>query len=495
MQKENEVLIFDKYKTLNEAGRGGMGIVYKALDYKLGRIVAIKELVVSPSLKPAEKENIIQRFKRESEVSASLKHPNIVSVFDWGEFQSKHYIVMEFLTGKNLKEYINENESININDMIEIFLQIAEGLNYSHNRKIIHRDIKPANIQILENSFKAKITDFGLVKNENVTSDITQDGSMFGTLGYISPEQLINSKNVDRRTDIFSFGALMYEMLTGKLPFDGDTFPEIIYAILNKNQDSIRALNSEVPENLENIVNKAMEKDMDKRYQSCELIIKDLKACINKDEKKVIHFKNKKKQDNDNLIDTLIIPSKIDFIKKLIRGEKILIRDYFQLNQFSVGINKNTNLDDVEFSALLLSENEKLEVEENFIFFNNKYSPCGTVNIDSAENKKFFRMFEINLDNVPETISKILFVISSENDQPLSSIVPLKLEIIENFNAIEYQIDDFTTEKTAVIAEIYKHKGEWKIFASYDGYNKNLFDFLNLYAGEKIVLKWGRGAE
>lgn len=488
MQNENETLIFDKYKTLGEAGRGGMGVVYKALDCKLGRVVAIKELLVTPSLKTAEKENVIQRFKRESEVSCSLKHPNIVSVFDWGEFHDKHYIVMEFLTGKNLKEYIEEKDGLGINDLIEIFLQIAEGLNYSHNRKIVHRDIKPANIQIIENSYKAKITDFGLVKNENVNSEITQDGSMFGTLGYISPEQLVNSKNVDRRTDIFSFGSLMYEMLTGKLPFDADTLPEVIFKIFNSTPIPIRTLNPEVPEALEVIVNKAMEKDMEKRYQSCDEIIKDLKACISKDDKKVIHFKNNQKHVGENIIDTLIIPSKIDFIKKLIRGEKILVKDYFQLNTFSVGINKNTNLDDIEFSALLLSENGKLEIEENFVFFNNKYSPCGSVSIDTAENKKFYRMFEMNLDNVPENVSKILFVISSENDQPLSSIVPLKLEIIENFNAIEYQIDDFTTEKTAVIAEIYKYKGEWKIYASYEGYNKTLFDFLNLYAGENIVL-------
>lgn len=269
------MMSLEKYQILHEIGRGGMGLVYLANDLRLDRTVAIKELIISPAVIGKDKEDIVARFKREAQTAAKLNHPNIITIFDVIEEKDKNYIAMEYLPGKSLKDYLEEKYRFTFEEAIDILLQIASGLDHAHSKSIIHRDIKPENIKILENNV-IKIMDFGIASIENNNSSLTQDGTLLGTIAYISPEQLYNSKNVDSRADIFSFGVMMYEMFTGRLPFDGDTIGATIVKIMSENPKPPKQLNSNIKSELEDIILKCLEKDPDKRYQKIRELAQEL---------------------------------------------------------------------------------------------------------------------------------------------------------------------------------------------------------------------------
>ncbi|MFN8672751.1 MAG: serine/threonine-protein kinase [Candidatus Sericytochromatia bacterium] len=264
------------YEITNLIGKGGMGEVYLAKDLKLGRKVAIKVLKLSDSLTEEQKKEIISRFKREAKSIAQLKHNNIVSMYELGEENNEHYMVMEFLEGKSIGTIIEEEGLIPIDKCIDISIQVCKAMTYVHSQSIIHRDIKPDNIILVDEKI-VKLTDFGIAKSEVDELKLTQDNSILGSVMYISPEQLRSSKNVDNKADIYSFGVSFYQMVTGKLPYDGETVGEVVSKILgSENPPMPRVINKNIPFELEAVILKAMNKNKEKRYQGFEDMERDL---------------------------------------------------------------------------------------------------------------------------------------------------------------------------------------------------------------------------
>jgi serine/threonine protein kinase/dienelactone hydrolase len=265
------------YRILEKLGEGGMGVVYLAEDTRLERKVAIKFLPQHISSDSEEK----ARFKIEAKAAAALNHPNIATVHSIEEADDQLFIVMEYVKGKELKDFIEPNKglSLPINDIINYIIQIAEGLNAAHKADIIHRDIKSSNIMITEDG-NVKIMDFGLAKLRGKTK-LTKIGTTIGTIDYMSPEQA-QGEEVDRRTDIWSFGIVLYEMLTGKMPFKGDYEQAVLYSILNEEPEPANVQNSEVSSELAHISAKALQKKPDSRYSDMSEIINELKQYRDK---------------------------------------------------------------------------------------------------------------------------------------------------------------------------------------------------------------------
>jgi non-specific serine/threonine protein kinase len=256
------------YKILEKLGEGGMGVVYKAEDTKLERIVAIKFLPRNISANTQERE----RFKIEAKAAAALNHPNIAHIYAIEETVEEMFIVMEFIDGIELKDKIKSGE-ISTDEAISMAMQITDGLDAAHKKEIVHRDIKSSNIMITNNG-KVKIMDFGLAKIKG-GSEITKSTSTLGTVAYMSPEQT-RGESIDHRTDIWSFGVVLYEMLTRELPFKGDYEQAIIYSILNDEPPALEQMRDDVPDKLAFIINKCLKKDRSERYLQSEEILKDL---------------------------------------------------------------------------------------------------------------------------------------------------------------------------------------------------------------------------
>jgi len=256
------------YKILEKLGEGGMGVVYKAEDTKLKRTVALKFIV--PQILKEEEEK--KRFVHEAQAAAALSHPHISTIFEIDEAEGKTFIAMEFIEGQSLKEKIRL-APLKLGEALDTTIQIAEGLQEAHERKIVHRDIKSSNIMVTEKG-QAKIMDFGLAKSAEGTK-LTETATVMGTVAYMSPEQAYGEK-MDHRSDIWSLGVVLYEMLTGQLPFQGDHEQLVLYSLLNTNPEPITGLRSGVPLELERIVNKCLEKNPNERYQTAA----DLKADI-----------------------------------------------------------------------------------------------------------------------------------------------------------------------------------------------------------------------
>ncbi len=261
------------YKVIKKIGQGGMGVVYKAEDIKLERIVAIKFL--SPQLSDSEEEK--KRFIHEAKAASALEHNNICTVHEINETEEGQlFIVMSYVEGENLREKINA-APLKVKEAIEIAIQTAEGLRLAHKNGIVHRDLKPDNLMITREG-TVKIMDFGLAKIKGRTR-LTQLGNTLGTFSYMSPEQS-RGEEVDNRSDIWSLGVVLYEMLTGQLPFKGDYEQAVVYSILNELPEPPTGLRTGIPLELERIINKLLEKQSEKRYQSLDDLIVDLTACL-----------------------------------------------------------------------------------------------------------------------------------------------------------------------------------------------------------------------
>jgi len=266
-----DALIAGKYRILGELGRGGMGVVYKAEDIRLQRTVALKflppELTHIPELR--------DRFRQEAKAAAALDHPNICTIYDFDQAEDRAFISMAYIDGLSLRKRIDSGP-LELEEALKIAAQVAEGLGEAHGKGIVHRDIKSANIMVTPKG-QAKVMDFGLARVAGATL-VTREGTTMGTVSYMSPEQARGEK-VDHRTDIWSFGVVLYEMLTGELPFKGEQSQAVVYAILKEKPKPPTSSRPGLPPAIEQVVLKALEKDPDRRYQRFEELLDDLK-CI-----------------------------------------------------------------------------------------------------------------------------------------------------------------------------------------------------------------------
>lgn len=353
-----------RYVILEKIGEGGMALVYKARCQLLNRYVAVK--ILKPEF--TSDEEFIKKFKRESLSAASLSHPNIVSVYDVGEEDGIYYIVMEYVQGETLKEYIKRNGKINYIETLKIINQIAFALDHAHKNGVVHRDIKPHNILITEDKM-VKVADFGIARASS-NSTITNTDKILGSVHYLSPEQA-RGGYTDHRTDIYSLGVVMYEMLTGKLPYDAESPISIAIKHIEESLVTPSELDSSIPKAVNDIVLKAMEKNVSKRYQNVKELLDDIyKAQQNpnislmhnkEDETKVIGLKeindalndnNRKKKKNKN--------------NRLIYGILTIITLLLTLLFLTYAYNKYFIVKDVKIPQIIgLSEDEARQILES----------------------------------------------------------------------------------------------------------------------------------
>ena len=262
-------IIKERYEITQLLGEGGMSYVYKAIDKQLQRTVAIK------TLKPnyVEQEKFVERFKREAQTAANLNHPNIVQIFDWG-IGDEPFFVMEYIEGNTLTSIIANKKIVSMNDILFIGAQVASGLQAAHSQGLVHRDIKPGNIMITPQG-KVKVTDFGIVSLQNEESDITKTGSILGTASYISPEQA-QGKPVSKESDLYSLGTVLYELITGRPPFEGDTPIATATKHITDKPEKLSTFRGNIPKGVENAVLKLLHKYPKDRFKNAE----DLRAIL-----------------------------------------------------------------------------------------------------------------------------------------------------------------------------------------------------------------------
>ncbi len=267
-------LIADRYTLEALVGSGGMSTVFCALDAQLDRRVAIKIL----HERFADDGEYVERFRHEARSVAQLAHPNIVTVIDRGEDQGRQYIVFEFVDGKNLKELIVRSGPLPLQRAVELAIAVADGLAFAHERGLVHRDVKPQNVLLTENG-SVKVTDFGIARSLDVGRGLTQTGTVVGTGEYLAPEQATGGV-VSPATDVYSLGVVLWEMLTGRVPFEGDNFVAVALRHVNEAAPDIRDLRSDVPPRLAAAIDQALQKDPARRFPTMQEFAEELRACL-----------------------------------------------------------------------------------------------------------------------------------------------------------------------------------------------------------------------
>src|SRR5436190_14807209 len=256
-----------RYQVEKELGKGAMGVVYLGKDPKIGRVVAIKTMALSQEFEADELAEVKERFFREAETAGRLSHPNIVTIYDAGEEHDLCFIAMELLKGGDLVSYSKAGGLLPPSKVISIVARAAEALGYAHKQGVVHRDVKPANVMYEPDSDTVKVTDFGIARITD--SSKTKTGMVFGTPSYMSPEQLQGQK-IDGRSDLFSLAVSLYQLICGKLPFEGDSMAQLMYRIANEHAPDILQLHPSLPPALVAFLDRAMAKDAGERYQTGE---------------------------------------------------------------------------------------------------------------------------------------------------------------------------------------------------------------------------------
>lgn len=266
-----------RYEIEKELGKGAMGAVYLGKDPKISRTVAIKTMALSQEFEDDELTDVKARFFREAETAGRLTHPNIVTIFDAGEEHDLAYIAMEFLKGSDLSKFIKSEHLLPVSQVLSLIKRAAEGLDYAHQYNVVHRDIKPANLMWDPETDTLKITDFGIARITD--SSKTKTGMVLGTPSYMSPEQLAGKK-VTGQSDIFSLGVMLFQMVTGKLPFTGDSMASLMYKIANEKHPAPDSIKPDVPRCVSVIINRALDKDISRRYQHARQMVADIEKCL-----------------------------------------------------------------------------------------------------------------------------------------------------------------------------------------------------------------------
>jgi serine/threonine-protein kinase len=266
-----------RYQVEKELGKGAMGVVYLGKDPKIGRVVAIKTMALSQEFSGDDLTDARERFFREAETAGRLQHQNIVTIFDAGEEHDLAFIAMEFLKGRDLTEFSKAGHLLPVPVVISVVARVAEALAYAHTQNVVHRDIKPANIMYELDSDTVKVTDFGIARITD--SSKTKTGLVLGTPSFMSPEQLAGKK-VDGRSDLYSLGVMLFQLLTGVLPFRGDSMAELMFKIANDEAADVRSIRPELPVALSNVVAIAMSKRPETRYQSGDQFALDLRSIV-----------------------------------------------------------------------------------------------------------------------------------------------------------------------------------------------------------------------
>ena len=320
--------INDRYQIIKTIGEGGMANVYLAYDTILDRNVAVK--VLRGDL--ATDEKFVRRFQREALSASSLSHPNIVEVYDVGEDNGSYYIVMEYIEGKHLKQLLKKRGSLTLTEVVDIMLQVTDGMGAAHDSYIIHRDIKPQNIMILENGL-IKITDFGIAMALNSTQ-LTQTNSVMGSVHYLPPEQA-SGKGATIQSDVYSMGILMYELLTGSLPFRGDNAVEIALKHIKNPFPSVREKLPNIPQSIENIILKATAKNVKNRYADANEMHEDLKTALSDERINEPKIEFEYAEDGEEVTPKRKMeePKKIDEIedKEPVKQEKTILDDTVEI--------------------------------------------------------------------------------------------------------------------------------------------------------------------
>ena len=266
-----------RYEVEKELGKGTMGVVYLGKDPKIGRVVAIKTLALAQEFEEDELEEVKQRFFREAEIAGRLSHPYIVTIFDAGEEHDLAYIAMEFLKGHDLGHYVKPAKLLDIGTVLSIVQRAAEALAYAHKQNVVHRDIKPTNIMYEPGSDSIKITDFGIARITD--SSKTKTGMVLGTPSYMSPEQLAG-KRIDGRSDLFSLGVMLFQLLSGTLPFKADSMASLMFKITNEEAPNIKTVRADIPDAIASVIQKLLIKNIEQRYQSGTDLANHLKIIL-----------------------------------------------------------------------------------------------------------------------------------------------------------------------------------------------------------------------
>jgi len=399
-----------RYKIIEILGKGSMGVVYKAYDPILEREIAIKTIEPFFDQDKTELDKFIERFKREAIAAGKLNHPGIITIHDFGFINEKTpYIVMEFIKGKTLKQYFEEGVRFDLQQIYNILLQILQALDYAHSNGIVHRDIKPANIMIQDN-YTVKIADFGIARLPQ--SELTRTGEILGTPNYMSPEQ-ITGIPIDYKADLFSLGVILYQLLTGEKPFYGETFNSLAYRIVHQNPIPPKTINPSIPQSLNEITMRLLEKDRELRPSAKELINELNKTPSIKDIEKTFQTK-KFSEDIHQLPTEEVLLEELSFWEKSLEFVQKHTKAFISLIGFLIFI----------FIIIILINNEK-----------------STTKIISPKIKENFKIEE----KKPETIKE------KKSTETIKEVSPIKTAEQESSSISDKEKENKSEEENNVL--------------------------------------------